>query len=79
MPHAHYARMQREAPVYPAAAPGGPLHLVTRHGDVPEVVLDPATFSSRFDTGGLSSHSEQARRSSSFTRRREATSGWGCC
>ena len=62
-PHAYYARMQREAPVFEAAAPGAPLHLVTRHADVTEVVLDPATFSSRFDTtGGGAAGGDYARR-----------------
>ena len=61
-PHAYYARMQQEAPVFPAAAPGAPLHLVTRYADVLDVVLDPEGFSSRFDTGGLAAEGEYARR-----------------
>ncbi len=61
-PHAYYARMQQEAPVFEAAAPGAPLHLVTRHADVLEVILDTKTFSSRFDTGGLLPDSDYARR-----------------
>ncbi len=51
-PHAYYARMQKDAPVFAAAIPGGALHLITRHEDVLEVVRDTDTFSSRFDTGG---------------------------
>ncbi|MGI9596368.1 MAG: cytochrome P450 [Acidimicrobiales bacterium] len=61
-PHAYYARMQQEAPVFEAAAPGGSLHLVTRHADVLDVILDTETFSSRFDTGGLLPDSDYARR-----------------
>lgn len=61
-PHAYYARMQQEAPVFEAAAPGAPLHLVTRHADVLEVILDTKTYSSRFDTGGLQPDSDYARR-----------------
>ncbi|MEM7342194.1 MAG: cytochrome P450, partial [Actinomycetota bacterium] len=48
-PHAYYAKMQAEAPVFEAAAPGAPLRLVTRYADVLNVVLDTDTFSSRFD------------------------------
>ncbi len=51
-PHLYYARMQQEAPVFEAAAPGANLHLVTRHADVLDVVLAPDTFSSRFAVGG---------------------------
>ena len=61
-PHAYYARMQQEAPVFEAAAPGAPLQLVTRHDDVLEVILDTDTFSSRFDTAGLAADSTYARR-----------------
>ena len=61
-PHAYYAKMQQEAPVFEAAAPGSPLHLVTRHADVLDVVLNTGTYSSRFDTGGLLPDSEYARR-----------------
>ena len=61
-PHAYYARMQHEAPVFEAAAPGAPLHLVTRHADVLEVILDTQTFSSQFDTGGQWPDGDYARR-----------------
>lgn len=61
-PHAYYARMQQEAPVFEAAAPGAPLRLITRHADVLEVILDTDTFSSRFDTGGAVADSDYARR-----------------
>ncbi len=61
-PHAYYARMQQEAPVFEAAAPGAPLRLITRHADVLEVILDTDTFSSRFDTGGMVTDSDYARR-----------------
>ena len=49
-PHAYYARMQQEAPVFEAAMPGSELYLITRYDDVVEVVRDTDTFSSRFDT-----------------------------
>ncbi|MEL7156014.1 MAG: cytochrome P450 [Actinomycetota bacterium] len=71
-PHAYYARMQQEAPVFAAAAPGAPLHLVTRHENVLEVILDPETYSSRFDTGGLGD-STAARR---ITELYEAEGGY---
>ncbi len=61
-PHAYYAKMQQDAPLFEAAAPGGSLHLVTRHADVLDVILDTKTFSSRFDTGGLLPDSDYARR-----------------
>ena len=60
-PHAYYARMQSEAPVFEAAVPGGSLHLITRYEDVLEVVRDTETFSSRFDTGGGLSSEMAAR------------------
>ena len=49
-PHAYYAKMQQEAPVFEAAMPGSELYLITRYDDVVEVVRDTDTFSSRFDT-----------------------------
>ena len=61
-PHAFYAQMQKEAPVYPAASPGGTLHLVTRYDDVLEVVRDIDTFSSKFDTAGQSGNAELVQR-----------------
>ena len=61
-PHAYYAKMREDAPVFEAAAPGTSLHLVTRHADVLEVILDTKTFSSRFDTGGMMPDSDYARR-----------------
>ena len=66
-PHAYYAKMQREAPVFEAATPGASLYLITRYDDVVEVVRDPDTFSSEFDT---SSHmnSELARRMADLYR-----------
>ncbi|MEM7341400.1 MAG: cytochrome P450, partial [Actinomycetota bacterium] len=60
--HAYYAKMQAEAPVFEAAAPGAPLRLVTRYADVLNVVLDTDTFSSRFDTGGAVGDSNYAAR-----------------
>ncbi len=61
-PHAYYAKMQQDAPVFEAAAPGMPLQLVTRHADVLEVILNTKTFSSRFDTGGMLPDSDYSRR-----------------
>jgi len=61
-PHAYYAKMQQDAPVYPAEIPGGTLHLVTRYDDVTEIVRDVATFSNRFDTAGANFHPELAAR-----------------
>ena len=49
-PHAYYAKMQQEAPVFEAAMPGSELYLITRYDDVVEVARDTDTFSSRFDT-----------------------------
>lgn len=51
-PHAYYAKMQQEAPVFEAAMPGSDLYLITRYDDVVEVVRDTDTFSSEFDTSG---------------------------
>jgi cytochrome P450 len=61
-PHAYYAAMQRNAPVFAAASPGGSLHLITRYDDVNEVVRDVDTFSNRFDTSGSNFHPELAAR-----------------
>lgn len=60
-PHAYYAKMREEAPVFEAALPGAPLYLITRYNDVVEVARDPDTFSSEFDTSGHVS-SELAQR-----------------
>ncbi len=57
-PHPYYAQMQQEAPVYPAKSPMGDLHLITKYGDVTDVVKDIKTFSSRFDTSGSNYNSE---------------------
>ena len=51
-PHAYYAKMRQEAPVFEAAMPGTQLYLITRYDDVVEVVRDTDTFSSEFDTSG---------------------------
>ena len=61
-PHAYYARMREDAPVFETDAPGAPLLLVTRYGDVVDVLRDPDTFSSRFDTGGMMPDSDAAQR-----------------
>ena len=51
-PHAYYAKMRDEAPLFEAAMPGASLYLITRYDDVVEVVRDTDTFSSEFDTSG---------------------------
>lgn len=61
-PHAFYARMRQDAPVFEAAAPGGNLHLITRYDDVTEAVRDAATFSNRFDTSGSNFNPELVAR-----------------
>jgi len=61
-PHAYYARMQQDAPVYAAPSPGGELHLITRYDDVSEVIKDIKTFSSRFDTANSAGNSELVSR-----------------
>ena len=61
-PHPYYAQMQQEAPVYPAKSPMGDLHLITKYGDVTDVVKDIKTFSSRFDTSGSNYNSELVER-----------------
>lgn len=66
-PHAYYARMREQAPVFEVATPGAPLYLITRYDDVVEVVRDPDTFSSRFDTSSYMS-SELAQRMADLYR-----------
>ena len=61
-PHPYYSQMQQEAPVYPAKSPMGDLHLITKYGDVTDVVKDIKTFSSRFDTSGSNYNSELVER-----------------
>jgi len=61
-PHAYYAEMQRQAPVYEAASPMGSLHLITNYDDVTDVVKDIKTFSSRFDTSGSNYNTELVQR-----------------
>ncbi len=66
-PHAYYAKMQQEAPVFEAATPGAELYLITRYDDVVQVVRDTDTFSSQFDTSSHMS-SELARRMADLYR-----------
>lgn len=66
-PHAYYAKMQQEAPVFEVATPGASLYLITRYDDVVEVVRDPDTFSSEFDTSSYMS-SELAQRMADLRR-----------
>jgi cytochrome P450 len=49
-PHAYYAKMQAEQPVFPAEVMGTTVHLITRYEDALEVVRYVDTFSSQFDT-----------------------------
>ena len=51
-PHAYYAKMRAECPVFPAPGLGAPLLLVTGYDHVADIARDTATFSSRFDTTG---------------------------
>ncbi len=60
-PHAYYARMREEAPVFETALGDTSLYLITRYEDIVEVVRDTDTFSSEFDTSGYIS-SELAER-----------------
>ena len=60
-PHAYYATMREEAPVFETALGDAPLYLITRYEDIVEVVRDTDTFSSEFDTSGYIS-SELAER-----------------
>ena len=66
-PHAYYAKMQQEAPVFAAATPGAELYLITRYDDVVDVVRDTDTFSSQFDTSSHMS-SELAKRMADLYR-----------
>ena len=66
-PHAYYAKMQQEAPVFEVATPGASLYLITRYDDVVDVVRDPDTFSSEFDTSSYMS-SELAQRMAELYR-----------
>ncbi|MDH4168804.1 MAG: cytochrome P450 [Acidimicrobiia bacterium] len=61
-PHAYYARMREEAPIFFTDAAGIELHLVTRHHDVLEVLRDTDTYSSQFDGGGLPASGDLRRR-----------------
>ena len=61
-PHAYYARMRQDAPIFFTDSVGMPVHLVTRHADVLAVLRDTDTFSSKFDTGGQRSGSDLGRR-----------------
>ncbi len=66
-PHAYYAKMQQEAPVFAAATPGAELYLITGYDDVVDVVRDSDTFSSQFDTSSHMS-SELAKRMADLYR-----------
>ena len=67
-PHAYYAKMREEAPVFDAAVPGGALKLVTGYDEVVEILRDVKTFSSQFDTAGSSSSSEVVGRIAALYR-----------
>jgi cytochrome P450 len=49
-PHAVWARLRREAPVYFNDTPGGGYWALTRYADVSAVYVDPATYSSKNGT-----------------------------
>jgi cytochrome P450 len=50
----HFARLRREDPVhYHADSPYGPYWSVTRYDDIMKVELDPATYSSASELGGI--------------------------
>ena len=50
----HFARLRREDPVHRhAESPFGPYWSVTRHADIMKVELDPATYSSASELGGI--------------------------
>ena len=50
----HFERLRREDPVHRhAASPFGPYWSVTRYADIMKVELDPATFSSASELGGI--------------------------
>ena len=50
----HFARLRREDPVHRhEASPFGPYWSVTRYADIMKVELDPATFSSASELGGI--------------------------
>ncbi len=50
----HFARLRREDPVhYHPESPFGPYWSVTRYADIMKVELDPATYSSASELGGI--------------------------
>tara|TARA_Y100001970_G_scaffold280064_1_gene388449 strand:+ start:6157 stop:7512 length:1356 start_codon:yes stop_codon:yes gene_type:complete len=61
-PHAYYAEMQKESGAFETDVFGTPIYLVTRYEDVATCAMDPSTFSSRFDAGGMEGNSEYGRR-----------------
>lgn len=52
-PHAYYAKMREDKPVFLTEAGGTKLFLVTRHEDVLHVLNNHRTFSSRFGSTGM--------------------------
>ena len=61
-PHAYYAEMQKESGAFETDVFGTPIYLVTRYEDVATCAMEPSTFSSRFDAGGMEGNSEYGRR-----------------
>lgn len=52
-PHAYYAKMRSEQPLFPADRGDTEVLIVTRHQDVVDLVLDAKSFSSHFDLSGI--------------------------
>ena len=57
-PHAYYAKMRTDQPVFVTDAGGSDLYLITRYDHIAEVVKDTATFSSKFSGKGIPSGGE---------------------
>jgi cytochrome P450 len=57
-PHAYYAKMQADQPVFLVDVMGSTMHLITRYEDALEVVRDTDTFSSQFDATGSAASGE---------------------
>lgn len=69
-PHAYYAMMREQQPVFPAEVMGGTIHLVTTYDDVVEVLKNPEIFSSNFGGPGGPSDSDLADRLRTLYRER---------
>jgi cytochrome P450 len=67
-PHAYYAKMQQECPVFTTSVGGADLHMITRFDDINDVVRNPAAFSNRFDTSGSNYNPELVERMAQLYR-----------